>query len=66
MLEDLVGALAMAYYFLMLLGLLGILGLVSVVLKLFGVISWPWWLTMSPFWLAGAVFCAISVWRMLR
>lgn len=32
------------------LGLFGVMGVVNVVLKLCGVISWPWWLVLAPIW----------------
>ena len=31
-------------------GALSLLGVAFVVLKLCGVIEWPWWLVLTPFW----------------
>ena len=36
-------------------GLLGVLGVAFVVLKLVGVINWPWMWVLAPFWLPLAI-----------
>lgn len=42
--------------------LYGCLGALFVLLKFFGVLSWPWWIILTPFWFPVAlmIFC-ISV-----
>ena len=31
-------------------GFLGVLGIAFIVLRLCGVIDWPWWAVLSPIW----------------
>ena len=37
-------------------GVTGLLGVAFVVLKLCGVIDWPWLLVLSPFWIGLVVY----------
>ena len=37
-------------------GVTGLLGVAFVVLKLCGVIDWPWLLVLSPFWISLVVY----------
>lgn len=43
------------------LGLFGVMGVVNVVLKLCGVISWPWWLVLAPIWVPIVALIVILV-----
>ena len=36
-------------------GFFGVLGIVFVVLKLTGLISWPWFWVLSPYWITAAL-----------
>ena len=40
-------------------GTAGLLGVALVVLKLMGVIKWPWIWVLSPFWIGFAIFVVI-------
>lgn len=42
-------------------GFAGVLGIVFVVLKLCGVISWPWFWVLSPFWIPLAFVALVVV-----
>jgi hypothetical protein len=42
-------------------GVLGLLGVAFVILKLCGVIDWPWWLVTLPFWGGFAVVIVILI-----
>jgi len=41
------------------LGVPGVLLIVFIVLKLIKVITWSWWLVLSPLWIVAAVWIAI-------
>lgn len=46
------------------LGFTGALAIAFIVLKLTGVISWPWWWVLAPIWFPGlvvAIACVIVV-----
>jgi len=51
-------------------GTIGLFGLTIVILKLTGLIHWPWWLTTMPFWIvlvsAALLFLVIAVVIFLR
>jgi hypothetical protein len=36
-------------------GLAGLLTIIFVIAKLAGVITWPWWLVLSPWWISVAL-----------
>lgn len=42
-------------------GLAGVLGIVFIILKLCGVIAWPWIWVVSPFWIPVAIWLSIVV-----
>jgi hypothetical protein len=42
-------------------GILDVLLIVFVVLKLCGVITWSWWLVLSPLWI-WAILVALAMW----
>ena len=42
-------------------GLFGILGIAFIVLRLCGVIDWPWWAVLSPIWVPIALLLLVWV-----
>jgi hypothetical protein len=42
-------------------GFLGVLGIVFVVLKLTGLISWPWVWVLSPYWITALLLIIVVV-----
>lgn len=42
-------------------GVMGLLGVAFVVLKLLGVINWPWVWVLCPFWIGLAVIILVGV-----
>lgn len=42
-------------------GVSGLLGVAFVVLKLLGVVDWPWVWVLSPFWLTAALVIVVLV-----
>jgi len=43
------------------LGITGVLAVVFIVLKLVGVISWPWLWVLSPIWIGVLVFAFVLI-----
>ncbi len=43
------------------LGLAGTLGVVFIILKLCGIIDWPWIWVLAPFWIGFALFVLIMI-----
>lgn len=42
-------------------GLLGIVAIVLIILKLAGVILWPWWIVLIPVWIGMLIFSIVVV-----
>lgn len=46
-------------------GLGGILGIIFIILKMVGVISWPWIWVLAPFWISIALFIIAFIFTLL-
>lgn len=38
-----------------------LLGILFIVMKLFGLINWPWWVVLSPLWILPAVVIVLVI-----
>lgn len=47
-------------------GFCGLLGIAFIVLKLVGVISWPWIWVLSPLWIPAVIIFAIMIVAILK